>query len=747
MRRDVEALLLSWNASPGIACALLVVAAVYLRGWWTLGARAPGRWPTWRAVAFVAGLATLWIAVASPLDAFAGLLLSAHMVQHLLLMMVAPPLLLLGAPLVPLLRGLPRAVARDGLGPFLVWPALRRTLHALTHPVVCWLALVATTWAWHVPALYELALRSDAWHRVEHACFLDAATLFWWPVVQPWPSRRRWPDGAIVLYLLLADVQNTIFSAWLVFSDRVLYPVYASAPRLFGGTALEDQTAAGVVMWVPGSIAFLIPAMLITARWLAPRTVPVRSPVVQAPKLVTARAGFDLLALPIVGRVLRARAGRRAMQAVLLLLALAVVVDGLVGPQMGAMNLAGVLPWTYWRGFAVVALLAAGNFFCMACPFMLPRELGRRLGGGTRPWPRMLRSKWLAVALLVTFVWAYEVGSLWDRPAWTAAIVVAYFAAAFAVDAVFAGASFCKWVCPIGQFHFATSTVSPLDVRVRAPAVCADCRTHDCLRGNAANRGCELDLFLPQKTSGMDCTFCLDCVRACPQDNVGILAVVPGSSLWSDGRSAIGRLARRPDVAALALVLVFGAFVNAVAMVEPVVRWRDELTAALGFGSTIPVTSALMLLALVVLPLALVVSVVAAGRAIAGETRPVGELVCRLAPALLPLGIAMWAAHVLFHLLAGWRSLVPVLERVIVDVGLGATAPRWALSTSGVAPDTLLAVVVGLLDVGLLLALYAGWRVAPRPRLLAPWAALAVALWMGGVWTFLQPMAMRGMVH
>src|SRR5262249_335824 len=112
---------------------------------------------------------------------------------------------------------------------------------------------------------------------------------------------------------------------------------------------------------------------------------------------------FDLLSVPVVGPFLRAQSGRRFLQTTLLIVAIAVIVDGFFGPQVSSANLAGVLPWTYWRVLVVIALLAAGNFFCMGCPFMLVRELGRRLGLQQRSWPRALRSKWFAVALLVLF--------------------------------------------------------------------------------------------------------------------------------------------------------------------------------------------------------------------------------------------------------------------------------------------------------------------------------------------------------
>jgi polyferredoxin len=157
------------------------------------------------------------------------------------------------------------------------------------------------------------------------------------------------------------------------------------------------------------------------------------------------------------------------MQVALFVTALAVIADGLFGPQVSSANLAGILPWIYWRVLVVVALLAAGNFFCMACPFSLFREIGqrlaRRLGLSQRSWPRALRSKWFALALLVFFFWAYEVFSLWDKPIWTAWLIINYFLIALAIDALFRAASFCKYVCPIGQFQFVASLVSPLEVK------------------------------------------------------------------------------------------------------------------------------------------------------------------------------------------------------------------------------------------------------------------------------------------
>ena len=187
------------------------------------------------------------------------------------------------------------------------------------------------------------------------------------------------------------------------------------------------------------------------------------------------------------------------------------------------------------------------------------------------------------MVLLVLFLWAYEAFSLWDSPWWTAWLAIGYFALAFVIDGFFRGAAFCKYLCPIGQFNFVQSLVSPLEVKVRDPEVCATCRTKDCIRGRDGIPGCELHLFQPRKAGNMDCTFCLDCVHACPHDNIGMLARPPGSDLWHDApRSGVGPLGKRPDLAVLVVVLVFGAFANAAGMVGPVLAWRDRLGSLLG---------------------------------------------------------------------------------------------------------------------------------------------------------------------
>ncbi len=269
MQSVYQAVLRSWSIPPAATFAIVLSALVYLRGWWLLRRAGSPSLPPWRAFSFLFGLFSLWVSLASAMDVLNAFVLTAHMLQHMVLMMVAPPLILLGAPLVPMVRGLPIFAAREFAGPFLNWPVAKHVGSALTHPVFALLLMGVAMFAWHTPALYELALRSPAWHQVEHACFFLTSLIFWWPVVQPWPSRAQWPRWAMVPYLLVADLQNTALSAILAFSDRVLYPSYSAAPRLFGFSALEDQVAAGAIMWVVGSLAFVVPAIVIAVQCLS----------------------------------------------------------------------------------------------------------------------------------------------------------------------------------------------------------------------------------------------------------------------------------------------------------------------------------------------------------------------------------------------------------------------------------------------------------------------------------------------
>jgi cytochrome c oxidase assembly factor CtaG len=259
--------LLTWHFEPLVVAPVVVTAAIYLRGWGIASGRMPDRFDNRHLVATMAGLASIVLALASPLDALSARMLLAHMTQHLLLMTVAPPLLWMGAPVAPLLLGLPRPV-RHTFARALAMSPMRRLSQVLANPVVSWVAFVVAFWAWHVPVLYDLALRSDTWHHIEHACFFVTAVLFWRPVFLPWPARTTWPRWAMIPYLALADIQNSVLAAILTFSDRVIYPAYGVLPPMWGLSRLEDQAIAGVIMWVPGSLAFLLPVLWLVASTL-----------------------------------------------------------------------------------------------------------------------------------------------------------------------------------------------------------------------------------------------------------------------------------------------------------------------------------------------------------------------------------------------------------------------------------------------------------------------------------------------
>ena len=755
-----DAVLGSWRLDPVEILLLAGSLLLYLRGFGRVRVQMPDRFPPWRAWCFGLGLLVVWVAIASPLDTFAGFLFWTHMVQHLLLMFVAPPLLLLGSPALPFLRGLPESVAKEGAGRVLRQRRWQNFFHRLTHPVVCWSVFVLVTWVWHAPALYDLALRNTFWHGAEHLFFLAASLLFWWPVVQPWPSKPHWPRLAMVPYLLLADVQASVLSAIFSFSSTPIYPTYAAAPRIGSLSPLEDQALAGALMWVPGTVVLLTALLAVVVDALSPNLVrrPGSRPEPREglfERLGGTRAGarrFDLLRVAGLGGLLRSLRVRRMVQFSLFLLALLVVADGWWGDPESGRNLAGVLPWTYWRAFVVVGLLVAGNIFCFACPFLLPRELARKFLPEGRRWPRALRSKWLALALLAAYLVAYEVLGIWDSPFWTAWIIVGYFAVALLVDGFFRGAPFCKWVCPIGQFHFIQSMVSPLSVEVRDPATCGDCRTRDCLVGNEVSRGCELDLYLPRKVGSLDCTFCLDCVRACPEDNIGILATSLARETIEEGpRASIGRLAQRPDLAALAALLISAAFVSAVAMTAPFVAWEEQLVAGFPQLSPEAASAGLLLLLLIGLPLLLIVVATILSRRLGHMDMASRAVACSFVFPLIPLGLSMWCAHFLFHFASGWNSVWPVAIRGMRDLGWDFEQPLFIL---GHASHGMQALGLLLLDIGLLLSLWRIWQCAGRlgadPRraewAALPWSVVAVLLFLCGVWITFQPMEMRGLL-
>jgi len=463
---------------------------------------------------------------------------------------------------------------------------------------------------------------------------------------------------------------------------------------------------------------------------------------------------FDLLLVPGLGAFLRWKHARTALQAVFFGLAALIVYDGIFGPQVSPKNYAGVLPWLHWRGFLVLALLIAGNLFCMACPFMLPRRLAKKLLPANRPWPARLQNKWLAAFLLLAFYWSYEAFDLWASPWLTAWIVVAFFLTALVIDGFFKGAAFCKYVCPIGQFNFVGSLVSPLEVKVRNLHTCSGCTTKDCIAGNERQNGCELWLYQPRKVGNFDCTFCLDCVQACPHDNVGLITRLPvveaTSNQW---RSGIGRLSQRADIAVLVLVLTFGAFLNAFGMVGPVFEMERWIAQALGTDSEPLVLALVFALGVGVLPLVVVGVTSAASKLLSGSGLSVRSLAMRYLYALAPLGFGMWLAHYGFHFLIGFFTVVPLTQNFLAEFGLPVVGEvDWAVGP--LLPEPLIATLESLLLLlGLVAALIAAHRIAVALHGrtgaaawlgFAPWGLLTFALFRFGLWVLSQPMEMRG---
>jgi cytochrome c oxidase assembly factor CtaG len=187
-------------------------------------------------------------------------MLTAHMIQHLLLMTIAPPLIWLGEPLITV------RLER--------WPFPKRLGRLLGHPAFCWLAAAAALVVWHVPGIFRLGMQSSTWHFIEHASFLTTGLLFWWPVIQPWPSVAIWPRWSMLLYLFLATLPCDVLSGLLVFSDRVAYPMYLCTQRNGGLSPLEDQQCAAALMWTCVTVVFLVAGTILSMQMLSPKPTP-----------------------------------------------------------------------------------------------------------------------------------------------------------------------------------------------------------------------------------------------------------------------------------------------------------------------------------------------------------------------------------------------------------------------------------------------------------------------------------------
>ena len=253
-----------------ISAGLILAVLIYLRGLLRLRRLDLDGVQTWHAGGFILGLFLIWLATASPLSSLDHESLTAHMVQHLLLMTFAAPSILLGKPVKTLIYGMPHRLVQV-MGRLFQSAGVHHVLRALAHPAICWLGAATTLVAWHIPAVFVLGLRSQMWHGIEQVSFLASGLLFWWPVVQPWRSASKWPESSLLVYLFLATLPCDILSGFLVFCERVVYPVYFSSSQPFGLSALEDQQCAGALMWTCVTVVYLIAGAIVTARLLSSR--------------------------------------------------------------------------------------------------------------------------------------------------------------------------------------------------------------------------------------------------------------------------------------------------------------------------------------------------------------------------------------------------------------------------------------------------------------------------------------------
>jgi putative membrane protein len=268
-----DRLLDAWKADPWVLIAALVAGWLYARGighlneMGTRTGRGPLVGPA-RIAAFSAGLLTLVLALSSPLDTATATIFSAHMIQHVLLVAVAPPLILLGLPTTVFLNGVPRGWRRPlATLPHRI-PGLAVLLGVLTMPAVAWLVHAGTLWAWHIPWLYDAAVQNERLHAVEHATFVITAFLYWWTIVPAGAHTRNALGPAMgILSVFAMGMQSAALGIILTFWSTPIYPVYVGRSELWHISALSDQRLAGLIMWIPAGSVYVVAALMLLRSW------------------------------------------------------------------------------------------------------------------------------------------------------------------------------------------------------------------------------------------------------------------------------------------------------------------------------------------------------------------------------------------------------------------------------------------------------------------------------------------------
>lgn len=270
----------AWNTNPLPTLVLLLVANLYLSGL--------SKWDkpshpvkTWQKVCFFLGLFSLFLALQTPIDALAEHLLSFHQLQHILLRMFGPLLVLLGAPLTPMLRGLPRWALRGLVRPVVGNARARRAYELITNPVVATGLFLFVLFLWQVPSLHNAALRNSGIHELMHITMLASGFLFWWLIVDPKPHRSRLHYGVRILCLGLIVIPNTILGAIITFADHVLYAAYTEVEQPFNISLLMDQQVGGAILWVPGDMMSVVVAGIVMIMWYQKEEGKATAPVVR----------------------------------------------------------------------------------------------------------------------------------------------------------------------------------------------------------------------------------------------------------------------------------------------------------------------------------------------------------------------------------------------------------------------------------------------------------------------------------
>lgn len=488
--------------------------------------------------------------------------------------------------------------------------------------------------------------------------------------------------------------------------------------------------------------------------------------------------GFDLFSLPGVRHLIRWRYARLIFQLPLLLLAVMALLDGFLGQQLAPRNVATTSIWLHYRGLVVLVLALFGNAFCAACPLMLTRGLSKRLDAilpRKFPWPTFLKNKVFVTLLMVGYFYTYEVFNLWASPWLSAWLIIGYFSAALMVDTLFPAGTFCKYVCPLGNFNFVFATASPTQLTATDPDICSNCKEKPCLHGresysdtsaakgdaafiplssithaNGAGYfpGCETNLMVPTITSNMDCTYCFNCVRACPYDNVALRTRALGYEWvrqpWRKGRVS---------VMVLGILLTFWGLLNAFAMIKPYYAFATFLAETLHTQSE-AIILALIIAAVTALGFGLTLLVALAADRLGGLKSTPREALMRWGYIMLPLGFGFWGAHYLFHFLTGALSIVPVVQNFFAQQPLLVAFnidPNWRLSR--VVPMKMLfpigaAVVSGYALLSLYVSLKITLRDFGRRGALALWPPLIfiTAFALLSIWILSQPMEMRGTI-